>query len=78
MTGRENAEILARKIQAIFSQPFQPGEHILEITASIGISLYPYDGKEAESLLKNADIAMLCAKRDRNKVGFYRECKDDI
>jgi two-component system cell cycle response regulator len=78
VTGTEDAEILARKIQAVFSQPFQPDDHILEITASIGISLYPYDGEEAESLLKFADIAMYCAKRDRNKVCFYQECKGEL
>jgi PleD family two-component response regulator len=50
----------------------------MEITASIGISLYPCDGEETESLLKYADIAMYCAKRDRDKVCFYHECKGDL
>jgi two-component system, cell cycle response regulator len=78
LTGGEDAEILARKIQTVFLQPFQLGDQILKITGSIGISLYPYDCEEAESLLKYADIAMYCAKRDRNKVCFYGECKDDL
>jgi two-component system cell cycle response regulator len=78
LTGKQDAEILARKIQAVFSQPFQLGDHILEITASIGISLYPCDGEEAESLLKYADIAMYIAKRTRNQVCFYRGCKDEL
>jgi diguanylate cyclase (GGDEF)-like protein len=78
LTGKQDAEILARKIQAVFSQPFQLGDHILEITASIGISLYPSDGEQAEALLKYADIAMYCAKRTRNQVCFYHGCKDEL
>jgi len=50
---------------------------MLEITASIGISLYPCDGGDAEALLKYADIAMYCAKRTRNQARFYRDCKKD-
>ncbi len=78
VTGRENIEVLANKVQAVFSQPFQLGDQFLEIIASMGISLYPHDSEQAESLLKYADIAMFCAKRDRNKVCFYRECKDKL
>jgi diguanylate cyclase (GGDEF)-like protein len=78
VTGTEDAKFLAQKIQSVFSQPFQPGDHILEVTASIGISLYPCDGEEGESLLKYADIAMYIAKRTRNQVCFYRSCKDEL
>ena len=77
VTGTEDEEILARKIQAVFQQPFQSGGHILEVTASIGISLYPFDGEDAESLLKHADIAMYLAKRARNQARFYRDYKDE-
>jgi two-component system cell cycle response regulator len=78
VAGREGAELLAGKILAVFSKPFQLDGHILEISASIGVSLYPCDGEEAESLLKYADIAMYAAKRTRNQVCFYRECKDEL
>jgi diguanylate cyclase (GGDEF)-like protein len=78
MTGREDAEVLAKKIQAVFSQPFQLGDRPIRFTASIGVSLYPCDGEDAESLLKHADIAMYYAKRDRNRVCFYRDCRDDL
>jgi GGDEF domain-containing protein len=46
------------------------------MTASIGISLYSSDGEESDPLLKYADIAMYCAKRDHNTACFYQECKD--
>jgi diguanylate cyclase (GGDEF)-like protein len=78
VTGTEDEEILARKIQAVFQQPFQTGGHILEVTASIGISLYPFDGEDAESLLKHADIAMYLAKQARNQARFYRDYKDEV
>jgi len=76
--GQEDVEIIARKIQTVFSQPFPLANQILDITASIGISLFPFDGEEAESLLKYADIAMYIAKRARNQVCFYRDFKDDL
>jgi len=78
VASREAAEILARKIQAIFSSPFQVGEQLLVMTASIGISLYPSDGQDAESLLKQADIAMFRAKSKRNRYCFYKISKEDV
>ncbi len=77
VAGRQAAEILARKIQAVFSSPFQLGENLLDITASIGISLYPSDGEDGETLLRQADIAMYRAKRQQNTFWFYEMCKEE-
>lgn len=44
------------------SQPVRMGEHDLDVNASIGITFYPQDGKDAETLVRNADIAMYRAK----------------
>ena len=52
----------AEKILEAFAQPFAVGNHTLEVTASIGVSVYPDDGSDAETLLKNADTAMYHAK----------------
>jgi predicted signal transduction protein with EAL and GGDEF domain len=55
-----------------FQQPFIIGNHTLHTSASIGISLYPFDGADVETLLKNADAAMYNAKkRGRNTYRFY-------
>ena len=55
---------LARRILAIFSEPFEiEGQHIT-VETSIGISLLPEHGMEAERLLKNADLALYKAKSE--------------
>lgn len=71
VSGKEDLDFLTGKIHAVFSQPFELGDQTLSITASIGVSLYPCDAQESESLLKQADIAMYRAKQDRNKICFF-------
>ena len=65
----EDAALSANKILNTLSQPQRVAEHDLQITLSIGISVYPDDGTDAGTLVKNADIAMLNAK-DNGRNGF--------
>lgn len=58
----ENAAIVAGKLNALFAAPFQLGESEIYVTASIGVTLFPADGKTVDELLMNADIAMYHAK----------------
>jgi diguanylate cyclase (GGDEF)-like protein len=58
----EQAEELARELLAILSHPMQIGELALVAKASIGIALYPEDGKTANILAQHADQAMYAAK----------------
>jgi PAS domain S-box/diguanylate cyclase (GGDEF) domain len=59
-----DATALAQKIQAAVGTPFSlPGGDAM-VTVSIGIGLYPDDGRDAEELLKAADVAMYRAKRE--------------
>ncbi len=62
----------AKKILNAFEQPFHDNGRELFITGSIGISLHPDDGMDANTLLKNADTAMYRAKdTGRNNYHFY-------
>lgn len=63
---------IARKILQVVSEPYHIGRHELFTSTSIGISLYPGDGIDATTLLKNADTAMYRAKDNgRNNYQFY-------
>lgn len=66
------AAIIATKMQNQFKEPFEIFGRRLHVTASIGISLYPEDGKNVGNLTKNADAAMYQAKESgRNSFRFY-------
>lgn len=66
-----------RKLLASLVQPFLIEGHDLRVGASIGISVYPQDGQDAETLLRLADIAMYRAKQDSGgeaeSVAFYSQ-----
>jgi len=71
-TDLEDAEILGKKILAAFKQPFPLAGQELQVTASLGISVYPDDGQDFQTLMQSADIAMYHAKRERNRFCLYR------
>ncbi len=58
----EDAAKVAEKLLQALATPFEFDGHRLHVQASIGISLYPDDGQDTETLLKNADNAMYRAK----------------
>ncbi len=65
-------EAVARKLVDVFAVPVRVADHALTVTASIGISVYPGDGEDADTLLKNADSAMYQAKHSgRNGFRFF-------
>jgi diguanylate cyclase (GGDEF)-like protein/PAS domain S-box-containing protein len=68
----EDAVKIAQRILQAFRKPFIFDDHEIRITTSIGIAIYPYDGKDADTLIKNADIAMYQAKaRGRDNYQRY-------
>jgi diguanylate cyclase (GGDEF)-like protein/PAS domain S-box-containing protein len=72
ITRLEHATEVARKILVSFQEPFSVEGHELRTTASIGVAIYPDDGVDADTLLKNADIAMYSAKqKGRNNYQRY-------
>jgi diguanylate cyclase (GGDEF)-like protein/PAS domain S-box-containing protein len=69
-----HAAMVAGKIKNSFENSFVVGGHDFYINSSIGISVYPNDGADAATLLKNADAAMYKAKNiDRGGFQFYTE-----
>ncbi len=68
----EDAEAIAEKIVTSIAEPHLIAGHELQLTASVGIALYPENGQDAQSLIMRADTAMYYAKNTgRNRVGFY-------
>jgi diguanylate cyclase (GGDEF)-like protein/PAS domain S-box-containing protein len=63
---------VARRLLEVFARPFEVAGHELTVTPSLGISIYPHDGEDLETLLRNADTAMYQAKEiGRNAFQFY-------
>jgi diguanylate cyclase (GGDEF)-like protein len=72
LQNEKHAEIVAEKILAAIATPLLFSGHELRVTCSIGVSIYPGDGEDAQTLMKNADIAMYQAKeKGRNHFAFY-------
>ena len=68
-----DAAICAAKIISELKREHSIGEHCLRVTVSIGLSSYPSDGEDGETLLKNADTAMYHAKEyGRDNYQFFR------
>jgi diguanylate cyclase (GGDEF)-like protein len=68
----QGAVLTAEKLIAAMAEPHLIGDHRLHITLSIGISLYPDVGKDAEEVIRNADIAMYYAKESgRNRYQVF-------
>lgn len=70
--------VVAEKILKTLATPFYIDGHALHISSSIGIAVYPADGEDEKSLLRNADIAMYHAKKSgrNNMKSFSPEMLD--
>ncbi|PCC97504.1 putative bifunctional diguanylate cyclase/phosphodiesterase [Halopseudomonas pelagia] len=63
---------LAQTILDDLNRPFELGDHSISLRATIGITLFPDDGDDAEKLLQKAEQTMMLAKaRSRNRYQFY-------
>ena len=68
--ANQNVELVADKILKAFKEPFSLGQEVAYISTSIGITCYPQDASEFETLLKNGDQAMYAAKSN-GRSGFH-------
>jgi diguanylate cyclase (GGDEF)-like protein/PAS domain S-box-containing protein len=69
----EDAAIAARRMLSAVAEAHSIEQHDLHVTTSIGVSVYPDDGEDAETLIKNADTAMYQAKENgRQSYQFFK------
>ena len=69
--SHEEITRVAARLLAAVSEPIRLDDHDITVTSSLGISVYPQDGDDAEALLKNADAAMYQAKDAGRHSYFY-------
>lgn len=67
--GPECADIVVNKIHAVIDQPFDLNGVTLKTSASIGVAMYPEDGRDRDQLIRHADAGMYKAKRSRSAAG---------
>ena len=70
ISSAEEVVVIAGRLREVVSRPFQMGENEIRLSCSLGISLFPEDGKAADTLLKHSGTALYSAKRaggNRNK-----------
>jgi len=73
------AEYVANKVLEVLGKPFDLCGEEAFISASIGIASYPDDGKDTNTLMRNADTAMYAAKQEgRNAFAFFTQAMNDI
>jgi len=71
-----DAGVIAAKILAVLTEPSRVGDHMLRLSASLGIATYPEDGEDAATLISRADAAMYRSKR-RRRGGFEFHREED-
>lgn len=67
----EIAPIVEHKLAAAFGKPFNLDQHELQVTLRTGIAIYPHDGEDATTLLRNAEAALGQAEKSGERYLFY-------
>jgi diguanylate cyclase (GGDEF)-like protein len=77
VSGMETLEEIGRyteqRLEANFSAPFRIGDSEIRISVKVGIALFPDDGKDAETLLRNAEAALKKAKAGGTRYTFFTQ-----
>ncbi|WP_457622298.1 PAS domain S-box protein [Persephonella sp.] len=72
LNSPDNVNVIARKILNSFKEPFIINGNQIRVGTSIGIAVFPLDGSDADTLIKNADMAMYLAKKSgKNRYVVY-------
>lgn len=76
---REDASDIARRLIESLQSPFCLQGNCVDVTASIGVAIYPDDGADSNTLLHNADVALYEAKKcGRNNYQYYFAIEQEI
>lgn len=79
LVTQEKTKITLKRIIDALSKPFILGGDRVEISASLGVTFYPFDNSSPEQLLEHADQAMYVAKRNgKNQWHFYESSQIDL
>jgi len=68
--ARPELDAMIERLRVLLDAPIHYREHPLQVSASIGVAIYPEDGQELQSLLRAADWAMYAAKQQQHGVRF--------
>ncbi len=71
ISRREHAGLVAQKLLAALAEPILVDKHEVLLSASIGIATFPDDGRDSETLLRHADVAMYRAKKVGNSAHVF-------
>ena len=75
-TGKEMVLNIVKKLQKIFIEPFSIEGLALEVMSSIGIAYFPDHGREADTIMQRANLALVSAKQNTKKFAVYNENMD--
>jgi diguanylate cyclase (GGDEF)-like protein len=79
VTSAEDISMLVTEISNVIDQPINLSSQTVSVSSSIGIAMFPGDGRTSEELLKNADIAMYHAKEQgRSNFQFFTQKMDEL
>lgn len=74
-----NVDLVTQRILTALAEPFKLGNDVVNVSASIGITLYPDDASDAESLIRNADQTMYNAKnKGRNTYSYFTRSMQEV
>ena len=72
LSGSDRVGVVAQGLVEALAQPFSIGEEVIQVSASVGITLYPVDATAVDDLLRQADLAMYEAKNQgRNRFRYF-------
>jgi diguanylate cyclase (GGDEF)-like protein len=72
VTDKDSAMLVAQRVLEAIKEPLQIGERLIEVSASLGVALYPQHGEDELTLITHSDAAMYEAKRQKLGVTLYQ------